>query len=99
MDHLDSVQDRPRQQKIVLAELAEAQRRLEANLAKSCLTEVIATYIANARHSLRETAQQWTQRNPGQLEVTREMLITLRNEMPVATIARRRPVLHRRQPA
>jgi hypothetical protein len=63
-------------EKVVLAELAEAQRRLEATLANPGLPEATAAYIANAYHSLRETAQQWTQRKAGQLEVTREMLTT-----------------------
>jgi stearoyl-CoA desaturase (delta-9 desaturase) len=75
-------------EKIVLAELAEAQRRLEATLANPGLTDATAAYIANAYHSLRETAQQWTQRKAGQLEVTREMLTALRNEIRVATNAR-----------
>src|SRR6202022_2821372 len=56
-------------EKIMLAELAEAQRRLEATLANPGLTEATAIYIASTYHSLRETAQQWTQRKAGQLEV------------------------------
>jgi hypothetical protein len=38
-------------EKIVLAELAEAQRRLEATLANPGLPESTAAYIANAYHS------------------------------------------------
>jgi stearoyl-CoA desaturase (Delta-9 desaturase) len=86
-------------EKIVLAELAEAQCRLEAMLANPGLTETTAAYIANAYYSLRETAQQWTQRRAGQLEVTREMLTSLRNEIRVATNALRLPGLRQRQPA
>ena len=86
-------------EKIVLAELAEAQRRLEATLAHPGLTEATATYIANAYHSLRQTAQHWTQRKAGQLEVTHEMLSNLRNEIRVATNALRLPSLRRRQPS
>jgi len=63
------------------------------------LTEATATYSANAYYSLRETAQQWTQRNAGQLEVTREMLTSLRNEIRVATNALLLPGFHRRKPA
>jgi stearoyl-CoA desaturase (Delta-9 desaturase) len=85
-------------EKIVLAELAEAQRRLAATLANPGLTEPTATYTSTAYHGLRETAQQWTQRKAGQLEVTREMLTTLRNEIRVVTNALRLPGLHRRQP-
>ncbi len=82
-----------------LAELAEAQRRLEATLANPGLTEATATYIASACHSLRETAQEWTQRKAGQLEVTREMLTSLRNEIRIATKALRLPGLRQRQSA
>jgi stearoyl-CoA desaturase (Delta-9 desaturase) len=86
-------------EKIVLAELAEAKRQLEATLASPALTEANATYIANAYQTLLETAQQWTQCKAGQLEVTREMLANLRNEIRVATSALRMPGLRRRQPA
>ena len=68
-------------EKIVLAELAEAKRRLAATLASPGLTEASATYIANAYRTLLETAQQWTQRKTEQLEVTREMLASLRKEI------------------
>jgi stearoyl-CoA desaturase (delta-9 desaturase) len=86
-------------EKIVLTELAEAKRRLEATLASPGLTEASATYIANAYQTLLETAQQWTQRKAEQLEVTREMLASLRNEIRIATSALRVPGLRRRQPA
>jgi stearoyl-CoA desaturase (Delta-9 desaturase) len=86
-------------EKIVLAELAEAQRRLEATLAHPGLTAATATYIANAYHDLRETAQHWTERKVGQLEVTHEMLTNLRYEIRVATNAVRLPGLRRRQPS
>jgi stearoyl-CoA desaturase (Delta-9 desaturase) len=86
-------------EKIVLAELAEAKRRLAATLASPGLTEASATYIANAYRTLLETTQQWTQRKAEQLEVTREMLASLRNEIRVATSALRRPVLRQRQAA
>jgi hypothetical protein len=76
-------------EKNVLAEVTEAQRRLEATLANPGLTEATATYIETAYHSLREAAQQRTQRKAGQLEVTREMLDSLRNQIRVATNALR----------
>jgi stearoyl-CoA desaturase (Delta-9 desaturase) len=76
-------------EKIVLAELVETQRRLEATLASPGLSDATAAYIANAYRSLRETAQHWTQRKTEQLEVTREKLATLRNEIRVATNALR----------
>jgi len=86
-------------ERIVLAELAEAKRRLEATLARPGLTEANATRIANAYRTLLETEQQWTQRKAEQLEVTREMLANLRNEIRVATSALRVPGLRQRQPA
>jgi len=86
-------------EKIVLAELAEAQRRLEATLANPALPAATAAHIANAYHGLREAAQQWTQRKAEQLEVTREMLTSLRNEIRIATNALRLPGLRQRQPA
>jgi stearoyl-CoA desaturase (Delta-9 desaturase) len=86
-------------EKIVLAELGEAKRRLEVTLANPGLTTANATYIANAYQALLETAQQWTQRKAEQLEVTREMLADLRNEIRVATSALRVPGLRQRQPA
>jgi stearoyl-CoA desaturase (delta-9 desaturase) len=76
-------------EKIVLAELAEAQHRLELTLASPGLSETAATYIENAYRNLREAAHQWAQRKAGQLEVTREMLANLRNQIRVATNALR----------
>jgi stearoyl-CoA desaturase (Delta-9 desaturase) len=84
-------------EKIVLAELAEAQRRLEATLANPGLPDPTASCIASAYDSLRETAQEWTQRKAGQLEVIHEMLASLRNEIRVATNALRLPGLRQRQ--
>src|ERR1700747_198275 len=86
-------------ERIVLAELAEAKRRLEATLARPGLTEANATRIANAYRTLLETAQQWTQRKAEQLEVTREMLANLRNEIRVAPSALRGAGLSQHQPA
>src|ERR1700747_299961 len=86
-------------ERIVLAELAEAKRRLEATLARPGLTEANATRIANAYRTLLETAQQWTQRKAEQLEVTREMLASLRNEIRVAPSALRGAGLSQHQPA
>ena len=74
-------------EKILLAELAEAQRLLKTTLARPGLTEGAATYIASAYHRLQETAQKWKQRKAEQFEVTREMLAELRNEIRMATSA------------
>jgi stearoyl-CoA desaturase (delta-9 desaturase) len=72
-------------EKILLAELAEAQRLLKTTLARPGLTEAASAYIANAYHRLQATAQQWAQRKAEQFEVTREMLAELRREIRAAT--------------
>src|SRR5580692_6018109 len=77
-------------EKIILAELAEVQRRLEAHLASARLTETASACIAGAHRRLQATAQQWTQRKSEQFEVTREKLATLRNEIRSATRILRR---------
>jgi stearoyl-CoA desaturase (delta-9 desaturase) len=77
-------------EKIILAELAELQRRLEANLASAGLTETASACIANAHRRLQAIAQQWAQRKSEQIEVTREKLATLRNEIRAATRTLRR---------
>jgi stearoyl-CoA desaturase (Delta-9 desaturase) len=71
-------------ERILLAELAEAQRLLKTTLARPGLTDAASAYIATAYHRLQETAQQWTQRKAEQFEVTREMLAELRNEIRAA---------------
>jgi stearoyl-CoA desaturase (delta-9 desaturase) len=85
-------------EKIVLAELAEAKLQLEATLANPALTGARATNIASAYQTLLETANWWNQRKAEQLEVTREMLASLRNNIRVATGALRIPGLRQRQP-
>jgi hypothetical protein len=97
MDYLDPAQARLRQQarrvpteKIVLAELAETQRQLEAKLASPGLTNAAYAYIAGAYHRLQATAQQWAQHKAEQLEVTCKMIAELRNEIRAAANALRR---------
>src|SRR6201981_3919215 len=86
-------------EKIVLAELTEAKRRLEATLANPALPEASSTYIASAYQTLLETAQWWNQRKAEQLDMTREMLVSVRNKIRVATSSLRIPGLRQRQPA
>ena len=86
-------------EKIVLAELTEAKRRLEITLANPALPEASATYIASAYQTLLETAQWWNQRKGEQLEVTREMLVSVRDKIRVATSSLRIPGLRQRQTA
>ena len=76
-------------EKILLAELAETQRRLEAKLAGPGLTNAASAYIASAYHRLQATAQQWTQHKAEQLEVTCKMIAELRNEIRGAASALR----------
>jgi stearoyl-CoA desaturase (Delta-9 desaturase) len=71
-------------EKIVLAELDEAKRQLETELASHALTDEASAFIRNAYHRLQTTAQQWTQRKTEQLEATRIMLAELRNEIRAA---------------
>src|ERR1700741_1393838 len=86
-------------EKIVLAELPEAKRRLEATLANPALPEASSTYIASAYQTLLETAQWWNQRKAEQLDMTREMLVSVRNKIRVATSSLRIPGLRQRQTA
>ena len=79
-------------EKIVLAELAEAQRQLETELASSGLADASSAFMRNAYHRLQTSAQQWTQRKAEQLEVTRAMLTDLRTKIRAATSSIRRSV-------
>jgi stearoyl-CoA desaturase (Delta-9 desaturase) len=72
-------------EKILLAELAEAQRMLKTTLARPGLTDAASAYITSAYQRLQATALQWRQRQAAQFEVTREMLAELRGEIRAAT--------------
>ena len=72
------------EQKIILAELAEAHRRLETSLAGGGLTETAAATLAAARTRLEAIEKQWTEKKREQLEWTREKLIQLQNETRAA---------------
>jgi stearoyl-CoA desaturase (delta-9 desaturase) len=86
-------------EKIVFAELAEAQRQLETKLATPGLTEAATAYFANAYHRLQNTAQIWTLQKAQQIEVTREMLKEVQNEIRTATRILSLPVSQIRPPA
>jgi hypothetical protein len=77
-------------EKIILTELAEAQRRLEAYLARTGLTEAASGCLAGTHRRLQAIAQQWTLRQSQPLEQTHEMLATLRNEVRIVTRTLRR---------
>ncbi|MBV9642832.1 MAG: acyl-CoA desaturase [Verrucomicrobia bacterium] len=68
------------EQKIILAELAEAHRRLETSLAGGGLTETAAATLGAARTRLEAIEKQWIEKKREQFEWTREKLIMLRNE-------------------
>ena len=98
VDDLDSLQTRlvsklrrVPAEKIILAELAEAQRQLETVLASPGLNDAASAFIRSAYHRLQTTAQRWKQRKAEQLEVTRSMLTELRNEIRAATSSIRLP--------
>lgn len=78
-------------EKVILAELMEAQRQLETKLATPGLTETAAAYFANAYHRLQNAAKNWTDHKAQQIEVTREMLGELQNEIRRATRILRLP--------
>ena len=84
-------------EKILLAELAEAQHRLKMTLARPGLTDAASAYIASAYHRLQAAAQQWKQRKAEQFEVTRETLAELRNEIRAAMNDLRRSGLRERE--
>jgi stearoyl-CoA desaturase (delta-9 desaturase) len=71
-------------EKILLAQLAEAQRRLEHKLESGTLTAAAHAYIANACERLEATAREWAQHKAEQIEVTRDMIAQLREEIRLA---------------
>ena len=72
-------------EKIMLAELMEAQRQLEAKLATPGLAEAAAACFTSAYHRLQNAAKNWTDQKAQRIEVTREMLSDLRSEIRNAT--------------
>jgi stearoyl-CoA desaturase (delta-9 desaturase) len=78
-------------EKVVLAELMEAQRQLETKLATPGLTETAAAYLANAYHRLQNAAKNWTDHKAQHIEMTREMLVELQNEIRNTTRVLRLP--------
>ena len=71
-------------ERILLAQLGEAQRRIESKLECSHLTDDARAYILSAYERLQATTSAWTQHKAEQIEVTREMLIELREEIRFA---------------
>jgi stearoyl-CoA desaturase (Delta-9 desaturase) len=71
-------------EKILLSELAEAQRRIESQLKAPGLSDAARAYIMSAYERLQATARFWAQYKTEQMEVTREMLAELRLEVRMA---------------
>jgi stearoyl-CoA desaturase (delta-9 desaturase) len=68
-------------EKILLSELAEAQRRMESHLESHHLTDAARAYITSAYERLQATANEWAQFKAAQMEITREMLSELSAEI------------------
>ncbi|HWL52441.1 MAG TPA: fatty acid desaturase [Chthoniobacteraceae bacterium] len=75
--------------KIVLSELAETQRRIESKLNTPGLPETAHAYLSSAYEQLQHAAQEWTRMKEEKIEITREMLQELRNEIRRASAALR----------
>ncbi|MDB6148828.1 MAG: Stearoyl-CoA 9-desaturase [Chthoniobacter sp.] len=68
-------------EKILLAELGEAQRQMATRLESADLPAAARAYITSAYERLQATANQWAQLKSAQMEVSREMVAELRNEV------------------
>lgn len=68
-------------EKILLSELAETQRQIASHLQTANLTIAAREYITSSYERLQETARSWAQHKGEQMEVSREMLAELRDEV------------------
>jgi stearoyl-CoA desaturase (delta-9 desaturase) len=78
-------------EKIILSELAEAQRTLEKRLADSALSAGSAQCIKGSYQRLQVAAQEWAEHRTQDIAVTREALASLRREIRSALSIPRRP--------
>src|SRR6202162_4825426 len=72
------------EERIILAELAEARRRLAAILAGTGLSEAASATVAAAQSRLQAIEKQWTEKKRELTEPPREMLPALRREIRAA---------------
>ena len=72
------------EEKIILAELAEAQRRLETSLASAGLSQEASMRIAAARNRLQAIEKQWIEQKRGEIEPPHELLPAPRREIRAA---------------
>jgi stearoyl-CoA desaturase (delta-9 desaturase) len=68
-------------EKILLAELAEAQRTMETHLNSQDLPAAARAYLTSAYERLQATANEWAEFKTAQIEITREMLAELSAEI------------------
>ena len=71
-------------EKILLAELGEAQRRMETKLECPHLTDAARAYFTRTYERLQATAAEWAQFKVAQMEINREMLAELSAEVRAA---------------
>ena len=72
------------EERILLAELAEARRRLAAILASTGLSEAASATVAAAQNRLQAIEKQWTEKKRELTEPSHEMLPALRREIRAA---------------
>ena len=80
-------------EKIVLSELADAQRQLEKRLKNHAISATAAEYIADSYKRLQAAAQEWADHRAKDIEVSREALANLRREIRAALSVLRLPEL------
>jgi stearoyl-CoA desaturase (Delta-9 desaturase) len=78
-------------EKIILSELAEAQRRLREHLTNSALSVRTAEHIRGSYQRLQAAAREWTEHRAKDIVITREALARLRREIRVALRILRQP--------
>ncbi len=71
-------------QKILLAELAETQRRLRSTLTAVEPASAIYEMLESAYARLQEVSNSWSEYKDAEIEISREMLIELRREVRLA---------------
>ena len=78
-------------EKIILSELAEAQRKLREHLTNSALPVGTAEYISGSYQRLQAAAREWSEHRAKDIAITREALADLRREIRLALSVLRRP--------
>jgi stearoyl-CoA desaturase (delta-9 desaturase) len=84
-------------EKILLSELAEAERQMQTHLTSPTLPEAARAYITSAYERLQVTAREWAEFKSARIEITREMLAELRSEVRMALSSLKLPALESEQ--